>query len=270
MRTITLFTAITLFFSLSVSAQFDGVDPFQAEDDDLNIGGDIFSDFNEDIESAQIAEDERFYRYGRLFSIQFGVGVTTFTGNRGEAYVDRVPSLMLSYNYFQNFRNSFGLGIAYSKHTYFLGQGSQYRGFRNVAVEIGDVNVNMIRAFFHYRYYIDTADLGTAITYSNPYFTGRMEFWYVSNKFDAENDDGAEIADQSAGNFGFGVGGGFDFPIELRESYINVEFLMHFVPYDDSNTVNFQCIDPSNCAGPAYDDFKGNALTTTVSYVINW
>ena len=52
-------------------------------DDDLNIGGDIFNDFNEDLESTQIMEDERFYRYGRFFSFQVGIGVTSFDGNRG-------------------------------------------------------------------------------------------------------------------------------------------------------------------------------------------
>lgn len=37
------------------------------EDDDLNIGGDIFNDFNESLDEAQVVEDERFYRYGRFF-----------------------------------------------------------------------------------------------------------------------------------------------------------------------------------------------------------
>ena len=46
-------------------------------DDDLNIGGDIFNDFNEDLESTQIMEDERFYRYGRFFSFQVGIEPTT-------------------------------------------------------------------------------------------------------------------------------------------------------------------------------------------------
>ena len=33
----------------------------------------------------------------------------------------------------------------------------------------------MLRVYFSYRYYIDTSELGTAITYSNPYFTGRIK-----------------------------------------------------------------------------------------------
>lgn len=41
----------------------------------------------------------------------------------------------------------------------------------------------MLRAYFPYRYYIDTADLGVAITYSNPYLITRFEYWYMTNKF---------------------------------------------------------------------------------------
>jgi hypothetical protein len=51
----------------------DGNDIFAADDDDLNIGGDIFSDFNEELESAKVAEDERFYRFGRFFSFNVGL-----------------------------------------------------------------------------------------------------------------------------------------------------------------------------------------------------
>lgn len=261
-----ILTALIFLLNLGlVSAQFDGADPFSAEDEDLNIGGDIFSDFNEDIESAQIAEDERFYRYGRLFSIQFGVGVTTFSGNRGLAYEDKLPSLSLGYNYFKDFQNSFGLGVAYSRHAFFLGVGDQYRGFVNNDRFLGTVNVSMIRVFFNFRHYIETANLGTAITYSNPYLTGRMEYWYVSNKFSAS----AETLDDNGGAFGFGIGGGLDFPVELRESYINVEMLMHFVPYHDIDTANYQC-KYAECEANTFEDLSGNAFTTTVSYVINW
>ena len=260
---------IIIFSTLPLSAQLDGIDPFSAEDNDLNIGGDIFSDFNEDIESSQIAEDERFYRYGRLFSVQFGIGVTTFSGNRGAAYEDKMPSIALAYNYFSDFQNSFGLGFSYSQHKFFLGQANLYRAFGNTSEEIGVVSVNMLRAHFNTRHYIDTANLGTAITYSNPYVTGRMEYWYVSNKFEQVSGAG----DDSGGAFGFAFGGGLDFPIVLRETYLNVEFLVRLSTLHDEDVSNYQCkeADLDNCGeGPFYDDLSGSAYTLFVSYVINW
>ena len=48
-------------------AQEASNDIFAADDDDLNVGGDIFTDFSEDVENAKLVEDERFYRYGRFF-----------------------------------------------------------------------------------------------------------------------------------------------------------------------------------------------------------
>jgi hypothetical protein len=73
-------------------------------DEDLNPGSDIFTDFNEDLESAQVLEDERFYRYGRFFSVNIGGGFTTFTGKRGKAYEDNPPTFHLSTNYFLDFQ----------------------------------------------------------------------------------------------------------------------------------------------------------------------
>lgn len=55
--------------TVNVNAQEASNDIFSADDDDLNVGGDIFTDFNEDIENTKLVEDERFYRYGRFFSL---------------------------------------------------------------------------------------------------------------------------------------------------------------------------------------------------------
>ena len=93
-----------------LSFQAFAQNPLQGFDDqdDLNVGGDIFSDFNEDLEASQVMEDERFYRYGRFFGVNLGLGLTTFTGNRGAAYRDNHPSFAFSYQYFLNFQNCLG------------------------------------------------------------------------------------------------------------------------------------------------------------------
>ena len=101
-------TILPLLLLLSVSAshaQFGGElsNPFNGGDDDLEIGGDIFSDFNEDLDTNKVLEDERFYRYGRFFSFSLGLGTTTFTGNRGLAYDDDNPSYNFGVSYFLNF-----------------------------------------------------------------------------------------------------------------------------------------------------------------------
>ncbi|OFZ53942.1 MAG: hypothetical protein A2328_04480 [Bdellovibrionales bacterium RIFOXYB2_FULL_36_6] len=121
----------------------------------------------------------------------------------------------------------------------------------------------MLRTFFSSRYYLDTADLGTAITYSNPYVIGRIEYWYLTNKFI----DQSATPDDSGGGLGFGMGFGLEFPIKLKESFIGVELLFHTVNFHDKFTNAYQA---RNEGEFGYEDMSGNAWSTTVSYIISW
>lgn len=87
--------------------------------DEFNLNGDIFNDFNEDIEATKVLEDERFYRYGRFFSFELSFGLTTFDGNRGTAYENEPPTYGIGLHYFLNFNTSIGLGFSSSKHHFF-------------------------------------------------------------------------------------------------------------------------------------------------------
>ncbi len=242
-------------------AQEAANDIFSADDDDLNIGGDIFTDFNEDIENAKVVEDERFYRYGRFFSFNASLGLTTFDGNRGIAYQNQPPSFGLSFTFFKDFQTALGLGLEFSKHSMFLKD--PVLGFPNATTAPGLVDVSMLRVFFSYRYYIETANLGTAITYSNPYLIGRMEYWYETNRYT----DQSQLPRDIGGGLGFGLGFGLEFPIELKESYIGLEFLIHAVNFPDKNTQKYA---PKNPGGYGFDNLSGNAYSTMVSYVFNW
>jgi hypothetical protein len=190
--------------------------------------------------------------------------MTAFNGNRGLAYENEHPSFGFSVHYFQDFNSSFGLGFAFSKHHMFLPD--PVKGFPDYPGSEdsgpGFVSVNMLRVFFSYRYYMDTRNLGTAITYANPYLTGRVEYWYQTNKFI----DQPEIPDDSGGALGFAFGGGLEFPIKLKESYLGIEILMHNVSYFDKYSLIFKGVKP----GTGYDDLTGYAFTSMVSYVINW
>ena len=256
-----------LLFLLSMSSNARaqmGNDPFDIEEDELDVGGDIFTDFNEDVEAAQVVEDERFYRYGRFFTVQLGLGLTSFDGNRGKAYENSPPSYTFGVNYFLNFRNSFGVGVAFSRHTMFIAD--SVVGFPQLSgVELGMIDISMLRVFLNYRYYLDTSNLGTAITWSNPYFTGRMEYWYTTNKFL----DQSGLPNDSGGGLGFSGGFGLELPLKLKEYYINIEFLVHTVNFHDKYTRAYQAI-PSSESGFGYEDLTGLGYSTMVSYVISW
>ncbi len=262
MMLIRLILLSVLLLSSRVFAQSNDQVLQELEDDTTMSGGDIFSDFNEDLESSQVLEDERFYRYGRFFSVNLGGGLTTFTGNRGQAYEDNHPTFHLSVNYFLDFQKAIILGVEYSKHTMILD--TEVNGYKNIG-KIGAVITDMTRVFVGFKYYIDTTDLGTAITYSNPYFVGRLEYWYQKNKFL----DKPIIADVTGGGIGTGVGFGFEFPIELKASYVDVEFLYHVVNFFDKFTQDYaQFNDPDSTYG--YDDLTGNVISVIVTYNFTW
>lgn len=242
-------------------AQEAANDIFSADDDDLNVGGDIFNDFSEDIDDAKIVEDERFYRYGRFFSFNLSLGLTTFDGNRGLAYENLPPTYGVSFTFFKDFQNALGLGFEFSKHSMFLRDA--VKGFPETNLPPGYVDVSQLRVFFGYRYYIDTANLGTAITYSNPYFITRLEYWYTTNKYE----DQTELPKDTGGGLGAAIGFGLEFPIEIKESYIGLEFLFHSVAFHDKNV---QAYAPQQPGGYGFANLGGNVYSTMVSYVFNW
>ena len=253
---------LLIFFSFDGFAQSSEQVLQEIEDDTSMGGGDIFSDFNEDIESSQVLEDERFYRYGRFFSVNLGGGITTFTGNRGRAYDDNHPTFHLSVNYFLDFQKAVLLGIEYSKHTMVLD--TAVNGYPTQG-KIGAVVTDMTRLFVGYKYFIDTTDLGTAITYSNPYIIGRLEYWYQTNKFL----DRKTFESQKGGGIGSGLGFGFEFPVELKASYIDVEFLYHVVNFFDKYTQDYRQSSESGSTY-GYEDLAGNVITMMITYNFTW
>jgi hypothetical protein len=64
-----------------------------------------------------------------------------------------------------------------------------------------------------------------------------------------------------------GLGMGLEFPIKIKESYINVEALWHQVNLHDKDTQAYKATDENNIG---YNDLTGNVLSLMVGYVINW
>jgi hypothetical protein len=260
-----IYLLICTFALLAFEALAQPVDQMMQElEDDMALSeGDIFSDFNEDLESGQVLEDERFYRYGRFFSVNIGGGITTFTGTRGSAYRDNHPTFHLSVNYFLDFQNAILLGVEFSKHTMVLN--TVVAGYPDSDI-IGAVVTDMTRVFVGYKYFFDTTDLGTAITYSNPYLVGRLEYWYQTNKFI----DNPEVGQQKGGGLGTGVGFGLEFPVELKTSYVNVEFLYHVVNFFDKFTQDYRQDPDRSNSTYGYEDLGGDVISAKVSYNFTW
>lgn len=203
-----------------------------------------------------------------FFGVNLGLGLTSYTGNRGLAYRDNHPSFHFSLLYFIDFQNAFTMGIEYSKHSMVI----DTKVLSSPSENPGLIEVSMLRPFFGFRYYIDTTDLGTAITYSNPYYVGRVEYWYQTNEFPESNN----LENESDGGIGFGFGMGLEFPIEIRKKYLNIEFLYHWVNFFDKDTRDYQQLTAEDQAERGvtsefgYDDLSGDVLSVMVNYHISW
>jgi len=257
-----------LLHSLRAQNENDILEGFN---DDLNSSNDIFSDFGEEIENKQIQEEERFYRYGRFVSFTMGLGLTTFSGNRGKAYNDNHPTFSFGIIYFADFRNAFNLGMEYSKHTMLIDSPVEIND--DSENPIGAVDITFLRPFMAYRYYIDTTDLGTVITFANPYLIARLEYWYQRNKFREYNDGQM----QKGGGLGLGAGGGLEIPVDLEKSFLGIQFLIHQVNLFDKDTKSFRSTpsstDPTFCETNrcyGFDNLKGIGYSFMTSYLISW
>jgi len=227
---------------------------FHDEISDFELGGDIFSDFNEEIEATRILRDERFFRYSRFFSFEISLGFTAFDGNRGSAYDNQNPTFGAAVHYFMESNLTMGLGVAFSKHAMLIEEPT--RGYPQED-GVGLVEVDLFRVFYTIRYYIDTTNLGTAITFSNPYLVGRAEYWNETNKFK----DQPNIEDQKGGGLGFSFGLGLEFPIEFKEYYLGIEFLAHSLNLPDEYT---QKLDP------LYSNLTGFGYSLMFSFTQSW
>lgn len=258
LRSMTLFIT---FSSLLVHAQVD--DWSSNFDDDLSSSNDIFTDFQEDLGSKEVQEDERFYRYGRFVSASFGMGVTSFTGNRGKAYHDEHPTLSFGLIYFSDFQSAFGVGLEYSKHYMYLDTPTIETGTESY----GAIEVTFMRPYLSYRYYLDTSDLSSLLTYANPYFTGRLEYWYQNRKF--SDYDGSS---DSSGSIGASLGLGIEIPIDLKKNFIGIQVLAHQVTFEDTDNGQFEfdedCTAGDKCYG--YSDLKGMGFSIITSYLFSW
>jgi len=226
---------------------------------DFEIGGDIFSDFSDDLDEKQIAEDERFYRYGRFFSVAFGFAMTSFTGNRGLLYKNDFPSFVFALTFFMSMQHAIGLGLDYSQH-HFAIDSPVYNFNPNPP---GLAKVSIIKPFLSYRYYWDTSNMPTALTFANPYVTGRVEFWRLTNTFEEIPGRPSYAASGIATSLGLGL----EFPIKYKESYLNLQFLYHLHQLSDKHSTAFAPIKGSNVG---YQNLSGDALSGSVSYVFSW
>lgn len=127
----------------------------------------------------------------------------------------------------------------------------------------GLTEVNFFRTLLQVKYYIDTKDLSAPITFVGPHLIGGGGFYQRTDNIGSGSGN-ATVAGTVVTNQTFGVhfGGGLELTLKPRKTYLDFEFLGHFVQFSDQFDSKF------SDAGIA--DRTGIWMTAVVALMWTW
>lgn len=218
------------------------------EDDYRQTPYTSFGEFSDEEE----AEDTRFFQYGRFFGVSLGLGYEGALGNRGSLYTGGLPAFSLRVHYWFDFNFALTLGIYSAKHQY---TGSKDSGGSNA--QKNDVNIFAFGS--ELRYYFDTKDATAPITFAGPFLQVGVGSYSKS-----ENDVGSPGSDSKNAALGLSFGGGLEFPLKPRKSYLNLEAKFHAVSFDDDG------LQVTSTGGKVVKDTSGMLFTMMASILFTY
>jgi hypothetical protein len=201
-----------------------------------------YGEFNE--EDEEIA-DTRFFQTGRFFGVSVGGGFAGALGNRGLLWKGGFPSIDLKVHYWFDFNLALDLSYGQSSHFYEILS-------RNERV---DIKQNTFGASV--KYYIPTQNLSSAIGFASPYLLLGIASY---SKVEFSSRTQATTQDSQAG---INAGGGLEFVIAHRKTYLTLEGRLHSVPYLDSNSSDFVLTN-------AIENLQGLHWNTSLAVLFTW
>ncbi len=192
-----------------------------------------FTDYAEFNQSQDEEADTRFFQFGRFFGLSIGVGLEQVMGNRGLLYQGGFPVFDVKLHYWFDFNFALDMGVFTAYHFYNT----------SVASVGGLVNVNILFAGLNLKYYIETKNLSSLISFASPFIEigggaySKTQF-YVNTSLTDNN--------VAAGG---SLGAGLEFTLNPHRTFFQLEGKAHLVPYTDNNVTYFQSINIPNLTG---------------------
>lgn len=246
-----IFLMVLLGASVSAFAFEAGVDengtqkskPDQPEEEDFRPSPHSqYGDFDEqDEENENIA----FYQYGRFFGVSIGTGIDGVTGNRGSLWSGGFPTLALRLHCWLNFHLAIQLGYSNSSFSYSVADGTQ------------NFNVGFSSLTADLKYYFDTRDSSAAITFAHPFLVAG-----IGNYSKSETESTLQTTDSDS-TIGIGVGGGLEFAISQKRTYLVLEGKVAFANFKDTNSDKYFDSD-------GLEDLSGMFYQGTVHFLFTW
>jgi hypothetical protein len=205
-----------------------------------------YGEFNEDAEEAL---DTLFFQHGRFFGVGLASGVSGVTGNRGLLWQGGFPLIDFRLHYWFDFNFAMDFGFMSASHFY---------EFNRSANQSDLVNVNLINVGVNVKYYIDTKNLSSAISFANPFVSLGFGILYKTENSQSLGAAGSDP--DSAFNLAAGVG--LEFPIKYRKIYFALEAKLKNANFNDTFSTAFQ--------NSGIQDLQGYFYTLTGSFIFTW
>ena len=218
-------------------------DPPSNSDDVVNTPYTEYGEFNNP--PGEEENNTIFFQFGRFFGVSLGLGTEFADGYRGTLWQGGFPLVDFKFHYWFDFNLAIDMGFSIASHFY-----------DTKANNIGRVDVSMFHPAFDLKYYFDTKNLGSAISFSNPYIiVGAGSFTKTENFLLLGQQD-------STSGLGLSLGAGLEFVIAPKKTYLAIEGKMHFVRFKDTYTTLFQ--------SQGLPNLTGNFYTMTCNLLLTW
>lgn len=205
----------------------------QSEEEDYSTTP--FTSYGEFHSLADEEADSKFFQYGRFFGVSLGIGAQIVDGNRGALWQGGFPVVDFKLHYWFDFNVALDLG-------FFTAQ----QFFQTTAQGLGHVDVNMVHAGVDIKYYLQTRDLSSAISFASPYLLAGV------GSFSKTQNSNAQASQDNDTSLGISLGAGLEFVISPRKTYFQVEGKFHTVTFKDTFTTLFQSVGVPNLTGNFY------------------
>ncbi len=207
--------------------------------DDFEASG--FGSYGAFSQAEEEEETSIFNEFGRFCGAEIGLGTMPALGNRGLLWQGGFPMFEFTIHYWFDFNYALNLSLLTARY-YYESTIDTFNGTTNST--LSHVDISIFALGIGARYYIPTHDLTSTLTFAGPFLSlsGSVYFKTETSAAAGQNQDNSSA-------LGFAIGGGFEFPLKPKSSYVDLEAKVHFVNFLDSYQSTFQTVGITDLSG---------------------